>query len=34
MLTLPLLAAGVLSAREEVVVFNTGAGVLYGRDLK
>ena len=29
-----LLAAGVLSAREEVVVFNTGAGVLYGRDLK
>jgi threonine synthase len=29
-----LLAAGVLSARETVVVFNTGAGVLYGRDLK
>ena len=29
-----LLEAGALAADEDVVVFNTGAGVLYGRDLK
>ena len=29
-----LLAGGVLSRAESLVVFNTGAGVLYGRDLK
>jgi threonine synthase len=29
-----LVAKGRLAADEEVVVFNTGAGVLYGRDLK
>ncbi|MFI5213797.1 MAG: pyridoxal-phosphate dependent enzyme, partial [Gemmatimonadales bacterium] len=29
-----LLAAGAVATDEDVVVFNTGAGVLYGRDLK